>query len=78
MAALGKAPSWRDCTFDTRTSITGPMLVQIQHQANICTIHEIGERNQQPFFAMEFMDGATRNHRISGKLLPLEQLPVMA
>jgi serine/threonine protein kinase/Tol biopolymer transport system component len=41
---------------------------------NICTIHDFGEEDAHAYIVMEFLDGETLKHHISGRPLDLEVL----
>jgi len=41
---------------------------------NICTIYDIGEEGGKAFIAMEFMDGLTLKHVITGRPMELERI----
>jgi serine/threonine protein kinase len=45
---------------------------------NICTIHDIGEQDGQEFIAMEYLDGVTLKHLISGRALGNDRLLAFA
>src|SRR6476646_2964511 len=41
---------------------------------NICTIHDIGEQDGRAYIAMEFLEGATMKHLVTGRPLDIDRL----
>jgi len=44
------------------------------NHANICTVYDVGEQGGRAFLVMEFLEGMTLKHRISGRALEIDQL----
>jgi serine/threonine protein kinase len=44
------------------------------NHSNICTLHDIGESEGQPFIAMEYLEGHTLRQRTAGKPLTIDEL----
>jgi serine/threonine protein kinase/tetratricopeptide (TPR) repeat protein len=48
--------------------------VSALNHPNICTLHDLGESDGQPFFVMECLEGRTLKDRIAAKPLGIEEL----
>ena len=49
-------------------------LVASLNHPGICTLHDLGEHDAQPFLVLELLDGTTLADRIAGRPRPLEEI----
>jgi len=62
----------RDVNRLNRFGIEARVLAALNHP-HIVTVHEVGESDGVPFFAMELVDGTTLRERIRGMSMPLRE-----
>jgi tetratricopeptide (TPR) repeat protein len=48
------------------------------NHANICTVYDVGEQGGRAFLVMEYLEGMTLKHRISGRAIDLDPLLALA
>ncbi len=48
------------------------------NHSNICTVHDIGQQDGRVFIVMEYLQGETLKHRISGRPMELQSLITLA
>jgi tRNA A-37 threonylcarbamoyl transferase component Bud32 len=51
-------------------------VAQLQHP-NIVQIYDVGEQDGLPYFALEYVDGGSLSHKLTGKPLPPRQAAVL-
>ncbi|CAN5693355.1 hypothetical protein BH23PSE2_BH23PSE2_02460 [soil metagenome] len=69
---LAADPRWR-----ARFLREARLASSLDHPA-ICTIHEVGEADGQPYFAMQYVQGQPLSSLIEGRALPLPRLCTIA
>src|SRR6476620_2044851 len=48
------------------------------NHANICTVYDVGDQGGRAFLVMEFLEGMTLKHRVSGSAPEIDQLLALA